>query len=433
MTPQKDYEVLSAFLVNRRSHRWIEENILGIRSASNWGGTKAKEYLWKFGLKDPFKNFLADVSSEKELEEKIKDSEDDIRKYGVKIELLREVWVRSQSVYVFQRVIHNDNGWVRPSEGRLGFPDDGDYLRDNGFGHEDWNFNTDLSVDGYIYGYKYKDPAVHKQSKKFNIVFATFDNGRWSVVGFYLNAQFSPNGAPYSKAIVEKKFLDIDFLKLNRSLSKEWIGPREKIELKLKDELRCLLWRVHFKDVVVLPNAIDISSEVDLPKNHRITTTTGLTEETFFRILQIAKSTVPNLKGRLTADEKKNKNDRGVLEYIDEDEEDFPEGTLFYRRHRFRERNSALVKAAKERFLEKHGRLFCECCKFNFEDQYGEIGSAFIEAHHVLPVSDLSHSGKTKVEDLAMLCSNCHRMVHRKRPWIALEKLKELLRKRRES
>ena len=36
---------------------------------------------------------------------------------------------------------------------------------------------------------------------------------------------------------------------------------------------------------------------------------------------------------------------------------------------------------------------------------------------------------KTKPEDIAMLCANCHRMVHKKRPWLKMKDLSKLLKK----
>jgi predicted HNH restriction endonuclease len=33
---------------------------------------------------------------------------------------------------------------------------------------------------------------------------------------------------------------------------------------------------------------------------------------------------------------------------------------------------------------------------------------------------------KTKIEDIAMLCPNCHRMAHKKRPWLKMSELKKL-------
>ena len=344
--------------------------------------------------------------------------------------MLKIIWNSSQNIYLFQRIIHNENGWVRPVEGRLGFPDDGSYLCDNGIGHEDWNFNTNLTIADQVYGYLYYEPATYKQNKNFNIVFATLDEGRWSIVGFYQNARFVPDGCPIDKKVFPKKVADLEFLREQNSLGEEWALSKNKIELKLRDEFRTLRWQVHFKDIFALPAPIDVSNEIDLPGNKRITTCTTISEQNFFRILQIAKSTVPTLQGVLTSDELANRQNRNISQFSDEDEDDFPEGKIFYRKHRFRERNATLIKNAKSAFLKKHGKLFCECCKFDFEDIYGPIGTSYIEAHHIIPVSDLKHRGKTKIEEIALLCSNCHRMIHRKRPWLALDELKNLIKKK---
>lgn len=75
------------------------------------------------------------------------------------------------------------------------------------------------------------------------------------------------------------------------------------------------------------------------------------------------------------------------------------------------ERSSDLRAAA----IEIHG-LSCQCCEFNFENAYGELGSGFIEVHHTKPVSAMNgHAIVSASEDMVVLCSNCHRMVHRQR------------------
>jgi len=75
-----------------------------------------------------------------------------------------------------------------------------------------------------------------------------------------------------------------------------------------------------------------------------------------------------------------------------------------------------------------HG-LKCMACGFSFEDAYGELGKNFIEVHHVVPLS--SKKEKTAVNpetDLICLCSNCHKMVHRKKgEIITLEELTEII------
>lgn len=91
-------------------------------------------------------------------------------------------------------------------------------------------------------------------------------------------------------------------------------------------------------------------------------------------------------------------------------------------------RNPALVRDAKKAFKKKHGKLFCEACAFDFEKRYGKRGKGYIEAHHRTPISEMSDVVTLKIQDLAMVCSNCHRMLHRYRSgWITVEELKELV------
>lgn len=80
------------------------------------------------------------------------------------------------------------------------------------------------------------------------------------------------------------------------------------------------------------------------------------------------------------------------------------------RQHKRIERNSRLVKEAKK----IHG-YDCKLCGFNFGKEYGEIGKGFIEAHHLTPISELKGSKilLNPKKDFTVLCSNCHRMIHR--------------------
>lgn len=83
------------------------------------------------------------------------------------------------------------------------------------------------------------------------------------------------------------------------------------------------------------------------------------------------------------------------------------------RRHIFRERDPRLVNLAKLKALEKgNGTIVCECCDFDFNQVYGEHGHTFIECHHKYFISNGERVNT--IEDLAMVCSNCHRMLHRK-------------------
>ncbi|NOY47855.1 MAG: DUF3578 domain-containing protein [Chlorobi bacterium] len=88
------------------------------------------------------------------------------------------------------------------------------------------------------------------------------------------------------------------------------------------------------------------------------------------------------------------------------------------------ERNSGLSKKVKK----KKG-YECEACKMNFVDKYGELGAKYIEAHHLKPISELG-IGKFKVDlenDFAVLCSNCHSMIHKLNDPSDLKKLKEII------
>jgi 5-methylcytosine-specific restriction protein A len=110
-----------------------------------------------------------------------------------------------------------------------------------------------------------------------------------------------------------------------------------------------------------------------------------------------------------------------------DDGEGFVEGRIMERLHRARERSSKLRALAKMRALSLHGRLACLACGFDFAAVYGAIGDGFIECHHTRPVSELAPGAITRVEDLALLCANCHRMVHRRRPWLDLDGLAKLV------
>jgi 5-methylcytosine-specific restriction protein A len=107
---------------------------------------------------------------------------------------------------------------------------------------------------------------------------------------------------------------------------------------------------------------------------------------------------------------------------------DAEEGRLLTVLHLRRERNQRLVEKRKEAALQSSGSLRCEACDFDFTERYGDHGHGFIEAHHVQPLHTLTEPTRTKPEDLALLCANCHRMVHRNKTWLSLDELKRLIR-----
>lgn len=113
----------------------------------------------------------------------------------------------------------------------------------------------------------------------------------------------------------------------------------------------------------------------------------------------------------------------------EDDQSAFPEGQESYRTHRSRERDSSIVKRAKEQRLRNTDSLRCEVCSLDFNEMYGCRGAGFIEAHHTVPVADLDGETKTRISDIALVCSNCHRMLHRK-ILLSVEDLREIVKNR---
>lgn len=106
------------------------------------------------------------------------------------------------------------------------------------------------------------------------------------------------------------------------------------------------------------------------------------------------------------------------------EDEDFVEGRLLERLHKSRERSPRLIKRKKEQVLGEQGKLACEVCGFDFEMVYGELGSGFAECHHLIPLVELRYGTQTKLSDLAIVCANCHRMVHRGHPMLSIDELR---------
>jgi 5-methylcytosine-specific restriction protein A len=95
----------------------------------------------------------------------------------------------------------------------------------------------------------------------------------------------------------------------------------------------------------------------------------------------------------------------------EEDEEGLGDEDLTsLREHKRIERNRKLAQRAKQ----IHGYT-CQACGLSFETFYGPIGKNYIEAHHLTPLHRLKGQRVTlnPSKDFAVLCSNCHRMIHR--------------------
>jgi 5-methylcytosine-specific restriction protein A len=85
------------------------------------------------------------------------------------------------------------------------------------------------------------------------------------------------------------------------------------------------------------------------------------------------------------------------------------EGELKLVSHMIKERNRKIVKEKKQQSINA-GTLFCEVCSFSFPKNYK---SNFIECHHIVPIGQTGVR-ETTLDDLALVCANCHRMLHTK-------------------
>ena len=128
---------------------------------------------------------------------------------------------------------------------------------------------------------------------------------------------------------------------------------------------------------------------------------------------------------------------RDIQREIERDDPDviIEEGAMETRTTRQRERSQKLRDAAMRTFQQRgDGRLLCEACRFDFQRKYGEHGRGFIEIHHKQPVHEMEMAGsRARLEEalrrVSPVCSNCHRMIHRKRgEMLSINRLKEVIR-----
>lgn len=91
--------------------------------------------------------------------------------------------------------------------------------------------------------------------------------------------------------------------------------------------------------------------------------------------------------------------------------------------HLQRERSQTVVRNKKKQAAS----LDCEICAFSFGRVYGSCASDYCEVHHLVPLSDVEHTTQTRMEDLAILCANCHRVVHLHNPPYTLNHVRSML------
>lgn len=89
------------------------------------------------------------------------------------------------------------------------------------------------------------------------------------------------------------------------------------------------------------------------------------------------------------------------------------EGERRLRAHHVRERSPRLREDKIKEFRRLHKRLFCELCMEEESGKYPPtFGERVFEVHHRAPLAAASTPVRTTLNDLVVLCANCHRSVH---------------------
>lgn len=98
------------------------------------------------------------------------------------------------------------------------------------------------------------------------------------------------------------------------------------------------------------------------------------------------------------------------------------EGETYKTEVQFRKRNRALIEAKK---ANSDGN--CEVCGFNYRNFYKGFKKDHLVAHHLIPLSKRNSSGVTTMDDIALVCPNCHTELHTEDPPISVNELKKKL------
>jgi len=103
------------------------------------------------------------------------------------------------------------------------------------------------------------------------------------------------------------------------------------------------------------------------------------------------------------------------------------EGKKRLRIHYSRERSSQRKQKLAEVQNQK-GKTSCEACNAT-DNQYSNIkANSIFEVHHIIPLSRADGEIETKLQDLAVLCANCHRAIHSINPMPSVIEFKKNIR-----
>lgn len=100
-----------------------------------------------------------------------------------------------------------------------------------------------------------------------------------------------------------------------------------------------------------------------------------------------------------------------------------------YRQHRRIERAAGTSKKVKDALGTR-----CMGCDVSLGEFYGTVAEGYTEAHHLKPLSLYGDGTKVTLDaktDFAVLCANCHRVIHRMEDASDVEALRALVGQRR--
>lgn len=103
------------------------------------------------------------------------------------------------------------------------------------------------------------------------------------------------------------------------------------------------------------------------------------------------------------------------------------EGKVFQRITRVYERDPKLRRRKIEQSRKERNSIACEVCGFDFEVTYPGVGDGYVHVHHVVPLHT-SGPVENTLDDLILLCANCHQMIHRPKQWLTPDELRAILR-----
>lgn len=302
-------------------------------------------------------------------------------------------------LYKYHRMAENFSDWRRPVAGRLGKV--GGYPGDTGFGHEDWNFARETWADGNYHLYLQGQPARTDRRETFQIVLGRYLNGRHLAVGFAENATYALSKLPaHLVAQRAKQLEDLD-------RQGELAGPLRGLTVAEKAAQMFADGDAYWvcvapEDLILLEEPVPIQEKTVSGAYHRYQLK-GLDEIDYKSIRHSAfGSQIP----------------------VAQDEMAFPEGRMIARTHLHRERDSNLIREAKKLFRQNgDGKLRCEACEWPRHSKLegSPLADEVIEGHHDVPLAAPEYPGVTKVKDIRLLCPNCHRTIHRIRPWVSVE------------